>query len=135
MVNVNKLINLIAIKAFVVSMLVVIVYILVPITAFAANATDPACSGAAMSSPVCQSGNSDPLTGPNGLIIKAASIISYFIGFISVIMIIIAGIKFATSNGSSEGVASARNTIIYALIGLAIAASSQLIVRFVLSKI
>ena len=100
------------------------------------NAESPigeACSGADAS--ICKEGDSDPLTGESGLIMKATAVLSYIIGFVAVLMIVIAGMKFVTSNGNPEAVASARNTIIYALVGVVIAASSQLIIRFVLNLI
>ena len=58
------------------------------------------------------------------------------INFLSVIvvMIIVGGVKFVTSGGSAEKVASARSTVLYAAIGLIIVAFAQIIVRFVLSK-
>jgi hypothetical protein len=43
------------------------------------------------------------------------------LGAISVLMIVIGGIKFATSAGDSAGVSSAKNTILYAVIGLVVA--------------
>lgn len=95
--------------------------------------TGDACAGEASRSSICTTGNRDPLTGENGIILRVTAIVSYIIGFVSVLMIVIAGLKFVTSSGNPEGVASARNTILYAAIGLAIAASSQLIVRFVIN--
>ena len=57
------------------------------------------------------------------------------VGIIAVIMIIIGGFKYITSGGDSSKVTSAKNTIIYALIGLVIVALAQVIVRFVLNKV
>ncbi len=56
-------------------------------------------------------------------------------GVIGVIMLIIGGLKFVTSSGDSSNVASARNTILYAIVGLVIAMSAQLIIIFVLDKL
>ena len=64
----------------------------------------------------------------------AINFFSIIVGLISVVMIIISGVKFVTSGGSTEKVASAKNTIIYAVIGLIIVAFAQIIVQFVLSK-
>ena len=60
-------------------------------------------------------------------------IISYIAGVIAVIMILVSGFKFMTSSGDAGRTASARSTLIYALIGLAVAALAQVIVQFVLS--
>ncbi len=54
---------------------------------------------------------------------------------VAVIMIIIQGIKFATSQGDPQKAADARKSIIYAIIGLAIALSAEIIVRFVINRI
>lgn len=68
--------------------------------------------------------------------IKAVTnILSYFVGILAVIMIIIAGFKYITSNGNTESVASAKSTLIYALIGIAIAVLAQFFVSFVLSRV
>jgi hypothetical protein len=52
---------------------------------------------------------------------------------VAVIMIIYGGFRYITSGGDSNRVGSAKNTLIYAIIGLIIVALAQLIVHFVLS--
>lgn len=69
-----------------------------------------------------------------GLITKIINIFSVIVGVIAVIMIIIGGLKYITSGGDSGNVSSAKNTIIYALVGLVIVALAQFIVRFVLTN-
>jgi hypothetical protein len=64
----------------------------------------------------------------------ALNLLSLVAGVIAVIMIIIAGIKFLTSQGDPAKVASARNTVIYAIVGIIIVAMSQIIVRFVIDR-
>lgn len=61
------------------------------------------------------------------------TVMSIIIGVIAVIMILIAGIRFVTAGGDSNRVASAKNTLIYAIIGLFIAVIAQLIIHYVLS--
>jgi hypothetical protein len=46
-------------------------------------------------------------------------------------MIVIGGIKFATSAGDASGVSSAKNTILYAVIGLVVALMASGIVLLV----
>lgn len=58
----------------------------------------------------------------------------YAIGVIAVIMIIWGGIKYATSAGDSNKVTSAKNTILYAVIGLIVAIFAFAIVNFVLTQ-
>jgi hypothetical protein len=77
----------------------------------------------------CDTGGS----GINDFVASVVNILSLIVGMAAVIMIIVAGLKFVTANGDSSRVASARNTLIYALIGIAIAALAQVLVHFVLS--
>jgi hypothetical protein len=70
----------------------------------------------------------------DSLLNTVINIFSAVVGIIAVIMIIYGGFKFITSGGDSTKVTSARNTIIYAVIGLIIVALAQTIARFVLEK-
>lgn len=63
------------------------------------------------------------------------SVVFGILGVVAVIFLVIGGIQFMTSGGNSEQTNKAKNTILYALIGLAIAVSAELLVAFVLNKI
>jgi hypothetical protein len=63
------------------------------------------------------------------------NIFSLIVGVVSVIMIIIGGLKYITSGGDSGNVTGAKNTILYAVIGLVVVALSQFIVHFVLGRV
>lgn len=69
------------------------------------------------------------------LLRQVVNIFSTVVGVIAVIMIIIGGLRYITSGGDSSNVASAKNTILYVLVGLAVVAMSQIIVRFVVSRL
>lgn len=82
--------------------------------------------------------NSDVSTGSSGLnnvITDIVNIFSVIVGIVSVIMIIYGGFRYVTSGGDSGNVSSAKNTIIYAVIGLVVVALAQFIVQFVLDKV
>lgn len=64
----------------------------------------------------------------------AINLFSAVTGIIAVIMIMIAGVKYMTSQGEAGQINSAKNTILYAAIGIVIVALAQLIVRFVLGR-
>lgn len=70
----------------------------------------------------------------NSLLTQIINIFSVIVGIIAVFMIIFGGLKYITSGGDSGNVSSAKNTIIYALVGLVIVALAQFIVKFVLGK-
>src|SRR3989344_753455 len=63
------------------------------------------------------------------------NIISIIVGVIAVLMIIFGGFRYITSGGDAAKVTSAKNTILYGLIGLIIVALAQIIVRFVLNQL
>ncbi len=62
------------------------------------------------------------------------NIFSVVVGFVAVIMIIFGGIKYITSGGESSNISGAKNTIVYAIIGLVIVALAQVLDHFVLAK-
>ena len=67
----------------------------------------------------------------NNTIDAAVRILSTIVGVAAVIMIIISGLKYVTSGGDSGKTASAKSTLIYSLIGLAIAALAPVLVGLV----
>lgn len=71
----------------------------------------------------------------NNLIHTIINLLSLVVGVVAVIMIIVGGLRYITSGGSDTGVTGAKNTILYAVIGLIIVALAQLLVRFVLNKV
>lgn len=82
----------------------------------------------------CTANDTDGTSKVNTLLQKIINIFSVIVGVVAVIMIIYGGFKYITSGGASEKITSAKNTILYALVGLIIVALAQIIVRFVLSK-
>lgn len=71
------------------------------------------------------------LDGDTGVIRLVINILLFIIGVISVIMLIIGGLRYATSGGNSGSVESAKNTILYAIIGLIVAIFAYAIINFV----
>lgn len=58
----------------------------------------------------------------------------YVVGIVAVVMIIIGGIRYASSNGDSSAIQGAKNTILYAVIGLIVAIMAFAIVNFVVAR-
>ncbi|MEK9195824.1 MAG: pilin [Patescibacteria group bacterium] len=75
-----------------------------------------------------------PASKLNTLINNIVNILSVIVGVVAVIMIIYGGFRYITSGGDSGSVTTAKNTIIYALVGLVIVALAQVIVKFVLNS-
>jgi type IV secretory pathway VirB2 component (pilin) len=104
-----------------------------PALALFQNSRDAACGGVALQDTpaTCDASSADTV---NNMIRTALEVLSFAAGIAAVIMIIIAGIKFITSQGESANISSARNTVLYAVVGLVVVMLSQFIVRFVLNK-
>ena len=80
-------------------------------------------------------GTGDATQSLNKLVHTIINLFSAIVGIVAVIMIIVGGFRYITSGGSDTSVTSAKNTILYAVIGLIIVALSQILVRFTLNKI
>ncbi len=102
-------------------------------TALAA-ARDEVCRGIAASSSggVCDNGSRLTI---NDVLKGVVNLLSAVAGIIAVIMLIVSGFKYITSEGDSGKINSAKQTLTYALIGVVVVALSQSLVRFVLNKI
>lgn len=74
-------------------------------------------------------------TDLNKTVTDAVKLLSVAVGIAAVIMIIVGGLRYVTSAGNAESAKSAKNTILYAIIGLAIAGVAQLIAHFVLTNV
>ena len=75
------------------------------------------------------------LFGDTGVFKQVTNTILYIVGIIAVIMLIIGGIKYVISGGDSKKVTDAKNTVLYAIIGLVIAFLAFAIVNFVISAL
>lgn len=102
--------------------------------ALAASAKDEICSGVGAAT---GTGGCTTSSGPtvNSLISTIVNILSMIVGVVAVIMIIYSGFKYVSSGGDSSKISSAKNSLIYAVVGLAIAATAQVLVRFVLDRV
>lgn len=75
------------------------------------------------------------LFGDAGVFKQVTNTILYIVGIIAVIMLIIGGIKYVVSGGDAKKVTDAKNTVLYAIIGLVIAFLAFAIVNFVISAL
>jgi len=99
-----------------------------------AGAVDPfkdACDVSAADNAVCDGIVNDKVDNylKNGI-----NIAMFLLGIISVVMIIIGGFTYMTSGGDSANVTKAKNTIMFSVIGLVVAALAFVIVNFVLTS-
>lgn len=73
-------------------------------------------------------------TQVNGIIKTIVEVLLTAVGAISIIMIVIGGIMFALSSGDAQKAAKARNTVLYAVVGLAVSLFASAIVNFVFNR-
>jgi hypothetical protein len=83
----------------------------------------------------CSAAGTDATTKINNLVHTVVNLLSAIVGIVAVIMIIVGGFRYITSGGNDTSVTAAKNTILYAIIGLVVVALAQIIVRFTLSKL
>jgi hypothetical protein len=95
-----------------------------------AQSSADVCQGVAAAGGNCGEGG----VTVNRVITIVINTLSVVVGIAAVIMIIIGGFKYITSGGDSSNVSSAKNTIMYAIVGLIIVAMAQMITGFVLSR-
>ena len=76
----------------------------------------------------------EDLFGNAGIFQTVVNVLLFLIGAVSVIMIIYGGIRYVTSAGEAKGVESAKNTILYAIVGLIISILAYAIVNFVVGS-
>ena len=106
----------------------------VPKAAYASTPQSDVCEGIGLAD---ENGNcTEPSNGLSveNLIHTTINILSYIVGVAAIIMVILGGFKYITADGDASKVTSAKNTIMYALIGLVVAALAQAIVLFVFKK-
>ena len=75
------------------------------------------------------------LFGDAGVFKQVTNTILYIVGIIAVVMLIIGGIKYVVSGGDAKKVTDAKNTVLYAIIGLIIAFLAFAIVNFVVTAL
>lgn len=77
----------------------------------------------------------DPARYLDNVLRDAINYLSIAVGIVAVILIIFAGYRYITSGGDASKVATAKNALVYAIVGLIIVALAQLIVRFVINEV
>ena len=95
------------------------------------------CSGTstASSTAFCNTQSNQKLFGPGSIWTRIINAITFLIGAVAVVMIVVGGLRYVTSAGDSSAINSAKNTIMYSVVGLIVAVMSYSIVNFVLSRI
>jgi cytochrome bd-type quinol oxidase subunit 2 len=75
------------------------------------------------------------LFGATGILTKITNTLLFAVGIVSVFMLIYGGLRYITSGGDTKRVTDAKNTVMYAIIGLIIAVLSYAIINFVITSL
>jgi hypothetical protein len=105
-----------------------------PATAFAAGDCTTLSISNGADCAQATTGQPTNLFGPGGIFTKITDVLLFIIGAISVIMLIIGGIRYVVSGGDSSAVTGAKNTILYAVIGIVVALLAYALVHFVITS-
>lgn len=105
------------------------------VSAAPVNVLQDSCNRAeAATSELCDQ-NTTRLFGPNSFWTRIINAMLFLIVSLAVVMIVIGGFRYVTSGGDTGAVTSAKNTILYSIIGIVVAAAAYGIVNFVLSAV
>ena len=96
------------------------------------SSENPVQEGAEVAKPT---GAPTELLGDAGVFTRITNTVLYAVGIISVIMLIYGGLRYVLSGGDNKKVTDAKNTILYAIIGLIISILSYAIVNFVINAV
>lgn len=75
------------------------------------------------------------LFGKTGVFSRITDTLLFGVGIISVVMLVYGGLRYIISGGDNKKVTDAKNTVLYAIIGLIIAFLSYAIVHFVIDAV
>lgn len=97
-----------------------------------AAANQTVTNGAACAAPTGASGT---LFGDGSIFTKIVNVLLFIIGAVAVIMLIVGGIRYTVSGGKSDEVTAAKNTILYAIVGIVVAFLAYAVVNWVLTSL
>lgn len=82
----------------------------------------------------CLFGTEQGCEGKTAIFQTITNVLLFIIGAVSVIMLIIGGIRYTTSQGDQTAVQNAKNTILYSIVGIVVALLAYAAVNFVLTS-
>ncbi|MBC7764475.1 hypothetical protein H7Y29_02045 [Microbacteriaceae bacterium] len=128
--NIKKhLLTLLAVPALALSVAAV-----VPTMAGAVGIQDGATAAQGDGQSACLFGSETGCDGQTPIFKTITNVLLFIIGAVSVIMLILGGIRYTVSQGDSSAITSAKNTILYAIIGIVVAILAYAAVNFVIGS-
>lgn len=102
--------------------------------AFAIGIGDGANSAKSNEQSGCLFSSQTGCEGQTPIFQTITNVLLFIIGAVSVVMLIIGGIKYTVSQGDSAAITSAKNTILYAIVGIVVAILAFAVVNFVIGN-
>ena len=119
--------------------LIVLMLLLVPVIAYGATPSEEACKAIGGTfTRTATGGECTPPAGTlsiSGALEKISTTLIFIVGAISVIMIIVGGLKYVLSMGDASSIKGAKDTVLYAVVGLVVAVLGYAIVSFVTTRV
>lgn len=81
------------------------------------------------------SGQPSQLFGADGIVTTISNLLLFVVGALSVLMLIFGGLRYVVSGGNSTAVSSAKNTVLYAIVGLIVAFLAYAVINFVVGSL
>jgi hypothetical protein len=97
-----------------------------------AAGSDPLTSGASCAQ---ANGTKDNLFAQGGIFQVVSNTLIFLVGAVAVIFLIIGGLRYVISQGDSKNIEAAKNTILYAIVGIVVAVISFALVQFVINAL
>jgi hypothetical protein len=121
-------------------------WVVAPVTVVAVGAgtamadtctTGPDSSNPVLSGSQCAkaNGTSNNLFAQGGVFQTIANTLIFIVGAVAVIFLIIGGLRYVISNGDPKNVSAAKDTILYAIVGIVVAIVSFALVSFVINAL
>ena len=80
-------------------------------------------------------GQPSDLFGNDGVFTTITNTLLFAVGILSVVMIIIGGLRYVVSGGNATAVSGAKNTIMYAIVGLVVSFLAYAIINYILGSL
>ncbi len=108
-----------------------------PAYAAQTDCTDPSSANPLLAGASCSqaTGTKDNLFASNGIFVTVANTLIFLVGAVAVIFLIIGGLRYVVSGGNATHITAAKDTILYAIIGIVVAVISFALVQFVITSL
>lgn len=110
--------------------------VILPISMFLVSSSALAFTGGIPEGAAAARGSDQPATlfGDMGIFSQITNVMLFIVGAISVIMIIVGGLRYVISGGESSKITAAKNTILYAIVGIIVSILAFAAVNFVIGS-